>query len=245
MRGWRRNIGEILAFGHEKKIKDGCIVLVGGIISSLKAVPKSADFTLWCHSNYIRMRLMQHFSVTCSGARFSVSLLLSIPLPQYLRLSPDNEIIKKKHAMCNDHQKMVHSKLKTSSAEMYSNHSYFHTLMFRHAQMHIHLFLLQTSKQGNEKRKKRLHITDFIVRYCDSCLSGGWGEGGGTRLHLTENHCIALLWLLGNCNWNSSAMQHNSCLHNCTFKTLNCCNFSHIHLNTSSSSSKHVFYQLG
>lgn len=71
MRGWGRNTGEILALGRGKKkikIKDGCLVLVGGIISSLKAIPKSADFTLWCHSNYVRMRLKQHCSETCSGA---------------------------------------------------------------------------------------------------------------------------------------------------------------------------------
>lgn len=47
MRGWGRNTGEILALGRgKKKIKDACLVLVGGIISSLKADSKSADFTL-------------------------------------------------------------------------------------------------------------------------------------------------------------------------------------------------------
>lgn len=52
----------------KKDKKDRCLVLVEGIKSRLEAVPKSADFTLWCHSNYIRMRLMLHCSETCSGA---------------------------------------------------------------------------------------------------------------------------------------------------------------------------------
>lgn len=67
----------------------------------------------------------------------------------------------------------------------------------------------------------------------------------GKLCHLTANHCIVPLRLLGNSNWKGSAMQHNSCLHNCTIKILKCRYFGHIHLNNSSSTSQHVFNQLG
>lgn len=63
--------------------------------------------------------------------------------------------------------------------------------------------------------------------------------------HLTENHGIVPLRLLGNCNWTGIAMQHNSCLHNWTIKILKRHYFGHIHLNKGSSASQHVFFQLG
>lgn len=60
--------------------------------------------------------------------------------------------------------------------------------------------------------------------------------------HLTENHCIALLRLLGNCNWTGIAMQHNSCPHNWTIKILKCHYFGYIHLYKGSSTSQHILY---
>lgn len=76
------------------------------------------------------------------------------------------------------------------------------------------------------KVRKDAHIVDL---YCFVNTQARLAEG--KWCHLTENHCIVPLWLLGNCNWTGIAMQHNSCLHNWTIKILKCHYFGHIHLN--------------
>lgn len=94
-------------------------------------------------------------------------------------------------------------------------------------------------KPWGKKKKACIHCGfRFLVWIWSCCAKRKW-------CHLTENHCIVPLWLLGNCHWTGIAMQHNSCLRNWTIKILKCHYFGRIHLNKDSSTSQHVFYKLG
>lgn len=114
-----------------------------------------------------------------------------------------------------------------------------------HTQTHTRFYCFKTLQavidiKISPKLRKHAHIVGLgcFVNIQTRLADGKW-------CHLTENHCIVALRLLGNCNWTGIAMQHNSCLHNCTIKILKCHYFGHIHLNKGSSASQHVFYQLG